>query len=53
MIPKNHKLIDGIVYEKTNVILNYVNNTSKTYYFDTMNDAEKFYNKITDGGRWI
>ena len=52
-VPTNHKLIDGVLYENPHVILDYVNNTYQTYYFDTVYDATKFRNEITDCGRWI
>lgn len=51
--PKNHTLIDGVVYENPEVILSYQGGISKTYYFDNLKDAKDFANKFIDRYKWI
>jgi len=52
-LPKNHTFKNGVVYENPEVILYYQEKYSKTYYFDSPNDAKKFFDKITAIGRWL
>jgi hypothetical protein len=50
--PKNHSLIDNVVYNNPDVTLYYQGNYSKTYHFDSYNEAKNFSDKITEIGRW-
>lgn len=51
-VPKNHTLKDGSLYENPEVILHYQAGHSKTYYFNSFDDAKKFADEITAIGRW-
>lgn len=51
--PKNHILKDGIVYETSEVILCYQGDYSKTYYFDSYEEAKTFSRGITNNRKWI
>ena len=51
--PLNHTLKNGIVYENPEVILSYEGNISKTYYFKTLDEAEKFASHFSVEGRWV
>jgi hypothetical protein len=49
-IPKNHTLIDGVIYENPEVILYYQADHSKHYYFNTFDEAKEFVENITFNG---
>ena len=51
-VPENHILKDGIVYQKPKVILHYVAEHYKEYYFESLSEAKQFSDKITSVGRW-
>lgn len=51
-VPKFYTLINDEVYNNPEVILYYQGNYSKTYYFDTYDEAKKFADKVTELGRW-
>ena len=51
-VPKNHTLIDGVVYKNPEVILHYQADHSKSYYFNSFKEAKKFADEITAHGRW-
>jgi hypothetical protein len=44
--PENHTIKNGIIYRNPKVILYYQNDFSKTYYFNSFNEANEFYEKI-------
>lgn len=52
-VPKNHIFKDGIVYEKPQVTLHYQSDYSKTYVFDTYNEALSFAGNLTNDRKWI
>lgn len=52
-LPQYHTLIDNEVYNNPEVILYYQGNYSKTYYFDSYDEAKKFADDITKLGRWL
>jgi hypothetical protein len=51
-VPKNHILKDDEIYVKPAVTLYYQEGHSKIYYFDSFEDAKKFYDEITSTDRW-
>lgn len=50
--PKNYTLKNGVLYENPQVILYYQSDYSKTYYFNSFDEAKKFSDEITKKGRW-
>jgi len=52
-IPEQHQVIDGKLYENPEVILHYQCDHSKTYYFDTYEQAQKFAEEIVSLGTFI
>jgi hypothetical protein len=50
--PQYYTLKDKEIYNNPEVILHYQGNYSKTYYFDSYNEAKNFSDKITELGRW-
>lgn len=51
--PENCVIKDGEVFEKPCVILTYVSDIQKVYYFDSFKEAEEFANKMTSTINWI
>jgi hypothetical protein len=51
--PLNHTLKNGIVYENPEVILSYEGGISKTYFFETLDEAKKFASQFSVEGRWV
>lgn len=51
-VPKYHTLKNGVVYENPEVILHYQADHSKSYYFNSFDEAKKFADEITALGRW-
>ena len=52
-VPNNHILIDGVLYEKPEVVLFFEDGHKKVYYFDNYNDAIKFRDNLTSEKNWI
>ena len=52
-VPETHTLKNGIVYENPEVVLHYEAGHSKTYYFNSFDEAKKFADEITENGRWL
>lgn len=52
-VPDNHYIIDNIVYVKAKVVLNYIDDYSCKYYFETNKEAENFANQLTSNKYWI
>lgn len=50
---KNHKIINGIVYENPEVELSFGGGLSTKKYFSTLNEAQIFANKLTKGKNWL
>lgn len=51
--PKNHTVKNGMIFENPEVILHYQDGHSKAYYFNSLEEAEKFSDEITTLGRWL
>jgi hypothetical protein len=51
--PKNHTLINGIVYENPEVRLYFESGHVKINYFKELNEAKAFARRITSIGTWI
>jgi hypothetical protein len=52
-IPNNHTLIDGLIYEKPECVLSYVDGSSKKYCFDSLAEAKEFSDKFIRGEKWV
>lgn len=50
---ENCVIKDGEVFEKPCVILTYVSEIQKVYYFGSFEEADEFANKITSSIKWI
>ena len=51
--PKNHLIIDGKLYEKPEVVLEFQGNNSKKYIFDTYDEAKNFASNLTNDRKWL
>ena len=51
--PKYHTVKDGQVYENPEVVLHYEGRISKTYCFESYEEAQEFASQVTSTGNWI
>lgn len=51
--PENHIIKDCTIYKKPSVCLHYQADHSKTYYFDTYQEAKNFASELTNDRKWI
>jgi len=51
--PENHVIIDNIMFEKPGVVLSFQDGHKKTFYFNSLEDAEAFARNLTNDRKWI
>lgn len=51
--PKNHVIINDVMFEKPDVVLCFQDDHKKTLYFNSLEDAKRFASDLTNDRKWI